>query len=374
MYRVRYSLWGQTLAVKIFHESAEGHERLRELNSLTFLTHANIVRMFYIVYETLADRSESFTPVGYAMELMDRSAADRYEYSLEQLLNIFEQIASALAFSHQLGVIHFDVKPGNILLDAACTVAKLCDFGCAHKLRSVAASATASMVGHWRGTLDYVAPEAYHGNFESSPHLCDVYSFGKTMWKLLHPLCDVDPLSECKVSVEVPTVLKELVEQCTLRDAAKRPQDMSGVLEWLQGVSAVPDEPPVFGSDEVIRAAVMYLQENGHTSADSAILLSRLGLQPDVQIAMASANNAKLSRIVLSRPDLFGVPDQRVQSKIAVYSVLSARHDPSHAVPSPTAAAPKQVCDYFVILHLELARRRDVTALMTGCCRRCPTR
>ncbi len=304
--------------------------------------------MFYIVYETLADRSESFTPVGYAMELMDRSAADRCEYSLDQLLNIFEQIASALAFSHQFGVIHFDVKPGNILLNAACTVAKLCDFGCAHKLRSVAASATASMVGHWRGTLDYVAPEAYHGDFESSPHLCDVYSFGKTMWKLLHPSRVVDPLSECKVTVEVPSVLKELVEQCTLRDATKRPQDMSGVLEWLQGVSAVPDEPPVFGTDDVIRAAVVYLQENSHTSADSAILLSHLALQPDVQIAMASANNAKLSRIVLSRPDLFGVPYPIVKSKskMALYLVLSARDAPSHFVPSSTAAAPEQVCDW----------------------------
>ena len=201
------------------------------------------------------------------------------------------------------------------------------------------------MVGHLRGTLDYMAPEAYHGDLESSPHLCDVYSFGKTMWKLLHPSRVVDPLSECKVSAEVPAVLKELVEQCTLKDAAKRPQDMSGVLEWLQAVSAVPDEPPVFGSDDVIRAAVVYLQENSHTSADSAILLSHLGLQPDVQIAMASANNAKLSRIVLSRPDLFGVLDQRLKSKMAVYSVLTARHAASHSVPSPTAAAPKQVCD-----------------------------
>jgi serine/threonine protein kinase len=356
VYRVRYSLWGQTLAVKIFHESAEGHAWRRELNSLTFLTHANIVRMFYIVYETLEDRSECHAPVGYAMEAMHRSAADRYEYSLEQLLNIFEQIASALAFSHQLGVIHFDVKPENILLDAACSLAKLCDFGCAHKLRSVAANATASMVGHLRGTLDYMAPEAYHGDLESSPHLCDVYSFGKTMWKLLHLSRVVDPLSECKVTAEVPAVLKELVEQCTLKDAAKRPQDMSGVLERLQSVSAVPNEPPVFGSDEVIRAALVYLRENGHTSADSAILLSLLGLQPHVQIAMASANNAKLSRIVLSRPDLFGVPDQRVKSKMAVYSVLSARDAPSHSVPSPTAAAPKQVSDgrgnFFCLLVL----------------------
>jgi eukaryotic-like serine/threonine-protein kinase len=159
VYRVKHWLWGQTLAVKVFRENAEGHVWRRELNSLTFLSHANIVRMFYIVYETLEDRSEARSPVGYAMEAMTRSAAVQQSYTLDQLLNIFVQIASALAFSHQHGVIHFDVKPENILLDDACSLAKLCDFGCAHKLKSAVATASASMVqGQVRGTLMYMAP------------------------------------------------------------------------------------------------------------------------------------------------------------------------------------------------------------------------
>jgi serine/threonine protein kinase len=244
VYKVKH--WGQTLAVKIFHENATGHVRRRELNSLTILPHANIVRMFYIVYESLEDLRNSHDPLGYAMEAMACSAADLHEHKLEILLNIFEQIAIALVFSHQNGVIHFDVKPENILLDETCTVAKLCDFGLAHKLQSAAKGASVSMIGEMRGTWLYMAPEASRGDLESSPlaKLCDVYSFGKTMWKLLHPSLDVEHGSECKISAEnVPPALKELIEQCTLKDVHKRPQDMSEVLKRLQSVSdarAVP--------------------------------------------------------------------------------------------------------------------------------------
>jgi serine/threonine protein kinase/GTPase SAR1 family protein len=260
LYRVRYSLWGQNLAVKIFHESAEGHAWRRELDSLARLAHPNIIRMFYVVYDNLEDRRECRAPLGFAMEAMDHSAEDQREYSLEQFLNVSKQIASALLFCHHTGIIHFDVKPANILLDGACTVAKLCDFGCAYNMSPVVdlmtkfneddaitkpaadppASATASMVRPLRGTL-YMAPEAYNGDLESSPHLCDVYSFGKTMWKMLHPLVQVEPMSECKVTSEVPAALKELVEQCTRKHAADRPQDMSDVLERLHSVSAARD-------------------------------------------------------------------------------------------------------------------------------------
>jgi serine/threonine protein kinase len=150
VYRVKY--WGQCLAVKVFHDTAEGRAWRRELNSLTFLTHVNIVRMFYIVYETLDDRNQCRPPVGYAMELMAMSAADRRDYTLDQLLNVFEQVASALAFCHERGVIHFDVKPENILLDESGSVAKLCDFGCAHRLQNAAASASSSVAQGLRGT------------------------------------------------------------------------------------------------------------------------------------------------------------------------------------------------------------------------------
>lgn len=88
-----------------------------------------------------------------------------------------------------------------------------------------------------------MAPEAFDPKFKSSPlaKLCDIYSFGKTMWKLLHPSLDVVPTRAFPVSATLPPALaplKELVEQCTAEDPSLRPQEMSAVLERLQGIQA----------------------------------------------------------------------------------------------------------------------------------------
>ncbi len=219
-------------------KSAPSEAWRNDLNSLTILTHPNIVRMYFVVYERTEDRAQSRRPVGYGMELMASSAADRADYTLEQLLSIFEQIAGALTDCHENGVVHFDVKPENILLDGACKVAKLCDFGFAHKLKSSSNSAhSISALGN-RGTVYYQAPETFDLNFESSPSakLCDVYSFGKTMWKLLHPSQGIVPNSCSPVTAAgVPLALKELIEQCTKREMKDRPQ-MSDVLERLKRI------------------------------------------------------------------------------------------------------------------------------------------
>lgn len=196
--------------------------------------------MFYTVYDTLEDRRLARAPLGYAMELMARSAHDKFEYTLHQLLCVFEQIASALTFAHEHNVIHFDVKPENILLDESCTVAKLCDFGCARTLHTTA-SLTSSVSGvgrNIRGTLLYMAPETYDGIIEDHQQakLCDIYSFGKTMWRLLHPQGRLYPQSEDDVTADVPPALKTLVERCTRRDISTRPQSMSDILEQLRNI------------------------------------------------------------------------------------------------------------------------------------------
>jgi serine/threonine protein kinase len=261
VYRVKHPLYTEPfLAVKLFKsgdiesceasrqslveasggtrgDSAPSEAWRRDLNSLTILTHPNIVRMYFVVYERTEDRAQSRRPVGYGMELMASSAADRADYTLAQLLSIFEQIAGALTDCHENGVVHFDVKPENILLDGACKVAKLCDFGFAHKLKSSSNSAHSISALSNRGTVYYQAPETFYPNFESSPSakLCDVYSFGKTMWKLLHPSQGIVPNFCSPVTAAgVPPALKKLIEQCT-REMKDRPQ-MSDVLERLKRI------------------------------------------------------------------------------------------------------------------------------------------
>jgi serine/threonine-protein kinase len=238
---VENKYWGKALAVKIFQDKEDSQAWRRDLNSLTFLTHPNIVHMYFILYETDRNRSQLRRPVGYVMELMAQSAAVPFECTSIQLLNLFEQIACALAFAHENGVIHFDVKPDNILLDESCTIAKLCDFGLAHKLKSLSMSAVSSSFANekgQRGTMFYMAPEAFSNeNFESSPilKLCDILSFGKTMWQLLHqslPMPLTLPLRFSNVNVHQS--LKELILQCTQEEPFERPQNMLEVLERLK--------------------------------------------------------------------------------------------------------------------------------------------
>ncbi len=242
MYKVEHMYWGNAHAVKIFQDKADGEAWRRDLNSLTFLTHPNIVRMFYVIYENSDDRSLLRIPIGYVMELMAQSAADRFECTLPQLLNLFEQVARALTFAHENGVIHFDVKPDNILLDESCTVAKLCDFGLSHKFKSLSMSAGSSSsvtTAAQRGTLLFMAPEALNGgNLESSPRLklFDIFSFGKTMWQLLHQSRSTQVSLPLRFHVDVPSDLRELVLECTEEDPSHRPQKMSDVLERLQSI------------------------------------------------------------------------------------------------------------------------------------------
>ncbi len=277
MYRVNHRIWGQPVAVKIFHdESREKRYAWRqELNSLIFLTHANIVRMFYILYETVEDCSDALPPVGYVMEEMARSAADKHDYTLAQLLDIFQQIATALNFAHSFGVVHFDVKPENILLDDACSVAKLCDFGCARKLHETLTDGVEGQVP--LGTLLYMAPElfapkAVESLKRSQFKLCDIYSFGKTMWKLLHPSLSCLPCQECKVTANVPVALRQLVEQCTLGDATKRPQEMLEVVKSLQLASAALAPRPFSKFADLAHSCLI---EQGYTHTKRTLWLNR---------------------------------------------------------------------------------------------------
>jgi serine/threonine protein kinase len=239
-----WKLCGQPVAVKIFTTGpTENKMWRRELGSLTFLAHKNIVRVLYLIYENISDRAKARPPVGFAMELMACSALDKSEgMSLVQQLRLFEQVASALAHSHEHGIIHFDVKPENILVDDKVETAKLCDFGCAHKLYNAATSATTSVVGSVRGTTWYMAPEVIDGNIDDFERakLCDIYSFGKTMWKLLHPKSKPSAIiGESRVSAPVPEALKELVEICTRQNPALRPQAISVVLDELREILRV---------------------------------------------------------------------------------------------------------------------------------------
>ena len=133
----------------------------RELEILNTLRHPHIVRCFGGVCEG----NQHF----YAMELVEGGTLDhlleeRGKFSWEATIQFALQMASGLAYAHERGVVHRDVKPGNFLLTPAGKL-KLSDFG----LATVEAATKITAAGKTMGTFPYMAPEQIRGRPPVSP-------------------------------------------------------------------------------------------------------------------------------------------------------------------------------------------------------------
>ena len=222
---------GRPVAIKLLHtrrlESADSVDRFeREARTLALLTHPGIV--------TVIDRGETDGRPFIVCELVD--GRDLHErISLEGSLPVAEalaiavQVAAALAYAHQRGVIHRDVKPHNVLLTADGH-AKLTDFGIAR----VDDAPALTNPGRVLGTGDYVAPEQAQGH--PLDGRADIYALGALLY---HCLTGGPPyrgssfveIAEQHLRAPIPDVqarcpeASDGVAEILRRSLAKRPDD-----------------------------------------------------------------------------------------------------------------------------------------------------
>ncbi len=163
--------------------SADMFERFRrEMDALAKLEHPNIARLFEAGSLTQGDRTEPW----YAMEFVNGMPLDAYvlhhQLAPPAVLRLVGQIARALHYAHQRGVIHRDIKPANIMVSQD-GVPKLLDFGIA-RLIDDDASGVRTRFGQIIGTLAYMSPE----QLGSAAHVdvrSDVYALGVVLYQLL---------------------------------------------------------------------------------------------------------------------------------------------------------------------------------------------
>lgn len=185
VYQATDEALGRTVAVKLFRsgltDSEEDLRRRDEVQLLASLNHPGLVTLF--------DASTDDDGGAYfVMELVDgedlrirlgRGPLDSIEAAL-----VGRQLADALAYIHARGVIHRDVKPGNILLpergiDHSGPLAKLADFGIARIIDNARLTATGMIVG----TAGYFSPEQAVGEHVSPQS--DIYSLGLVLLEAL---------------------------------------------------------------------------------------------------------------------------------------------------------------------------------------------
>jgi eukaryotic-like serine/threonine-protein kinase len=181
VYRALDTLLERNVALKILHphygDDAEYVERFRrEARSVAQLSHPNIVTVIdrgedngqqYIVFEYVDGES--------LKQLVDRSGP----LPARRVVELGLQMAEALAFAHQHGLVHRDVKPQNVLLNPDGE-AKVTDFGIA---RSLDVEHGVTQTGTVLGTSNYLSPEQARG--QAVTPATDVYSLGVVLFELL---------------------------------------------------------------------------------------------------------------------------------------------------------------------------------------------
>ncbi|CAN6469962.1 unnamed protein product [Victoria cruziana] len=178
---------GHLVAVKLLEKSCNnGEEFINEVATIGRIHHVNVVRLLgfvvegskrALIYELMANGSLD-------KHIQMNEATGNCHLDEEKLQSIALAIAKGIEYLHQgcdQGIIHFDIKPHNILLDEDFTP-KISDFGLAKLHRKEQSHVT---ITQGKGTIGYVAPEVFYGNLNHVSHKSDVYSFGMLLMAMV---------------------------------------------------------------------------------------------------------------------------------------------------------------------------------------------
>ena len=231
VFRATDTLLDRPVAVKILRENTpDGSDRDRftaEARTLAQLSHTGLVMVLDAGITTTTSSDRPFL----VMELIEgptlAAAIAEGPRDLERVGAIGVQVAEALAYAHDRGVVHRDVKPGNVLLGADQRV-KLADFGIA---RLIGDTVRHTRTGQAIGTAAYLAPEQVTG--VAVEGAADVYSLGLVLLEALtgvraYPGTPIEAAMarlsrRPDVPADLPPAWRELLESMTALDPADRP-------------------------------------------------------------------------------------------------------------------------------------------------------
>ncbi|MBW3621495.1 MAG: serine/threonine protein kinase [Actinobacteria bacterium] len=243
VYQAKDGVLGRQVAVKVLADNLaldpEARERFsREARAAARLTHPNVVQVF--------DVGEEAGRPYFVMELVPGASLadalrDHGPLAAREVEDIAAHALRGLARAHAAGVLHRDLKPGNLLRNQAGVV-KVTDFGVAQAAELPGMTRTGLVLG----TLPYLAPERLAG--APATVASDLYGLGATLLELLTGTSPDDggagaggtPWQQLDT---VPPALSGLIRTCLSPDPADRPASADEALAILEGDLPLPAAP-----------------------------------------------------------------------------------------------------------------------------------
>lgn len=214
---------GRFVAVKVVTHSPEQdwvRERLRyERQVLSKLAHPHIAKLLD------SGAAEDGAPY-LAMEYIDGLAIDRYcrerSLTLEERLTLFLGVCEAVSYAHRNGIVHCDLKPGNILVTSR-GIPKLLDFGIA-KILDVGQAGVSCSGAPRMMTPQYASPEQARGEIITTAS--DIYSLGVVLHELIAGRRPVRRSASDSRSQRLPRTLRRIVRKAMRAEPARRYSSM----------------------------------------------------------------------------------------------------------------------------------------------------
>ena len=221
---------------------------MREAQAAAALDHPNICT----VYEFAEAEGKPFISMAYIEGQSLRKKIESDPLELEEALRIGTQVAEGLQEAHKKGIVHRDIKSGNIMVTDSGQ-AKIMDFGLARKTEGTLLTKEGSTME----TIAYMSPEQTQG--EKVDHRTDIWSFGVVLYEMLtgnlpfkgeheqavvYSIIKEKPKPITDIRSEIPTSIEQVVYKALEKDPDKRYQKIDELIDDLKSISAgiVPEE------------------------------------------------------------------------------------------------------------------------------------